>query len=116
MPHRQRHEGDAMGTSKRRRLGLTGWREVMRRFDASAASVQAFCSREGLSAASFYRWRERLQHEGAAPARPQALAMAAPHKPTTAGFVDLGSLLGASGALELKLDLGGGVVLSLSRR
>lgn len=105
-----------MGTSKRRRLGLTGWREVMRRFDASATSVQAFCSREGLSAASFYRWRERLQAEGAAPARAPALSAPAPRKPAATGFVDLGSLLGVGGALELKLDLGGGVVLSLSRR
>lgn len=105
-----------MNTSKRRRLGLSGWREVMRRFDASAASVQAFCSREGLSAASFYRWRGRLQPKGTARARPLALPVPAPHKPAAAGFVDLGSLLGASGALELKLDLGGGVVLSLSRR
>jgi len=107
-----------MGTGKRRRLGLTGWREVMRRFDASAASVQAFCSREGLSAASFYRWRGRLQPEGTAAARALTLPVPVPvpRKPAATGFVDLGSLLGASGALELKLDLGGGVVLSLSRR
>lgn len=105
-----------MGTSGRRRMGLTGWREVMRRFDASASTVQAFCSREGLSAASFYRWRERLQHEGQVRTLPHALPVPAPGKPAATGFVELGTLLGAGGALELKLDLGGGVVLSLSRR
>jgi hypothetical protein len=107
-----------MDRSKRRRLGPSGWREVMRRFDASASSVQAFCSREGLSTASFYRWRERLQSEGGGSAKPLALpwSPALARKSEAGSFVDLGSLLGASGALELKLDLGGGVVLSLWRR
>lgn len=43
--------------------------------------------------------------------------MAAVHARSTTDFVDLGSLLGGgAGALELKLDLGGGVLLTLSRR
>jgi hypothetical protein len=40
--------------------------------------------------------------------------------PSAAGFVDLGSLADASrgtgGGLELRLDLGGGVVLQIIRR
>ncbi len=109
-----------MGEVKRRRLDLSSWREVMRRFDAAGKSVQAFCANEGLSTTSFYRWRERLDHadhHGVAAARhsttPTVRARSA------VGFVELGSLLGGgsgAGALELKLDLGGGVLLTLSRR
>ena len=107
-----------MGEVKRRRLDLPSWREVMRRFDAAATSVQAFCANEGLSTTSFYRWRERLDHadhDGVAAARHST--MPAVRARSAVGFVELGSLLGGgAGALELKLDLGGGVLLTLSRR
>jgi hypothetical protein len=103
-----------MSEVKRRRLELSSWREAMRRFDAAGKSVQAFCASEGLSTTSFYRWRERLDAEvGAA----RHGTVAAVHARSTTDFVDLGSLLGGgAGALELKLDLGGGVLLTLSRR
>jgi hypothetical protein len=64
-------------------------------------SVAAFCTRERVSAASFYQWRARL-------ARTTAAA------PSPAAFVDLGTLAG-SGRLELRMSLGGGVVLQLAR-
>lgn len=48
-----------MSATKHRRLDVSSWREVMRRFDAAATSVQAFCAGEGLSTKSFYRWRKR---------------------------------------------------------
>ena len=109
-----------MGGVKRRRLDLSSWREVMRRFDAAGTSVQAFCAGEGLSTTSFYRWRERLDHrdhEVAAATRQSTTPAVRAH--SAAGFVELGSMLGAGGggsALELKLDLGGGVLLQLTRR
>ncbi len=108
-----------MGMTKRRRLDLSSWREVMRRFDAAGTSVQAFCADEALSTTSFYRWRERLDradHEVGATTRHSATPGA--HARSSAGFVELGGLLGGGGAgtLELKLDLGGGVQLTLSRR
>lgn len=110
-----------MSTTKRRRLDVSGWREAMRRFDAAATSVQAFCAGEGLSTKSFYRWRKRLDR---AVQVDQLLARPTRHGATppvparsTTGFVELGSLLsGGAGALELRLDLGGGVLLTLTRR
>ena len=43
-----------------------------------------------------------------------------PHRPSAAGFIDLGSLAGPArdscGALELCLDLGGGMLLQILRR
>ena len=103
---------------QRRRLSAAQWREVMQRFDGGFSTVEDFCAGEGVSAASFYRWRALL----AQPARrrstvsarrdmtPVRAAVAAP------GFVDLGALGDSATVLELRLDLGGGIVLQLSRR
>jgi hypothetical protein len=37
------------------------WRDRLRRFDLSELTVTEFCRLEEYSAASFYRWRRRLQ-------------------------------------------------------
>jgi hypothetical protein len=94
----------------------------MLRFGEAGTTVNAFCAREGLSASSFYRWRERLgsvgDAGGAAPRRGGRSERAVP--PRAAGFIDLGHLATptreASAGLELRLDLGGGVVLQIVRR
>ena len=36
------------------------WRRRVRRFGRSALTVARFCEHEGVSTASFYRWRSRL--------------------------------------------------------
>lgn len=104
---------------KRRRLGARAWRELFKRFDSAELTVEAFCQREGLSRSSFNRWRSRL------PMRPRAAAAtvtgASDVRQSAAPFVDLG-LLGAAGSaasvagVELRLDLGGGLSLTLVRR
>jgi hypothetical protein len=103
-----------MKAIKRRRLGEQAWEAVMRRFDGAGSTVSDFCARQGLNTASFYRWRTRL---GAARrVRPSALSV----QPSATGFIDLGSLpvatRDACNALELRLDLGGGIVLQIVRR
>ena len=111
-----------MGEQRRRRLDTRSWREVMRRFGESGTTVSAFCAREGLSTSSFYRWRERLgsvgDAGGAAPRRAGRSELAVP--PSAAGFIDLGRLgeptRDAGTGVELRLDLGGGVVLQIVRR
>lgn len=103
---------------KRRRLNERAWRELIQRFDDAGLTVEAFCRREGLSRSSFNRWRSRLPVQpGAAAATAvgasDGLQFATP-------FVDLGLLGAASTAaptgLELRLDLGGGLSLTLVRR
>lgn len=102
--------------SKRRRLNERAWRDLFKRFDSAGLTVEAFCQREGLSRSSFNRWRSRLPMRAGA-----AAAVGAPNvRHSAASFVDLG-LLGAAATaapagLELRLDLGGGLSLTLVRR
>lgn len=111
-----------MGEQRRRRLDTRSWREVMLRFGEADMTVSAFCAREGLSTSSFYRWRERLGSVGDAggAALPRGGRSQLAVRPRVAGFIDLGHLAtpprDAGAGVELRLDLGGGVVLQIVRR
>lgn len=104
-----------MQEAKRRRLGRKAWRALLAQFADSGLTVAAFCRREAVGTASFYRWRSQLEPASAVAAR-SPVAPASPG--TTADFVDLGPLLTTGSAparFELRLDLGGGLVLQLRR-
>ena len=92
------------------RRNETQWRSLLSRFSDSGLSVPAFCRREAVSTASFYRWRGLIERrEGG-----EALAVQSP-----SAFVDLGALGAQSAhgaAMDLRLDLGGGLSLHLVRR
>ena len=94
----------------------TQWRNdtercsVLARFATSGLSVKAFCRREAISAASFYRWQGVL---GGSVARRVELG-----KPSPRSFIDAGTLhsvVPRSARLEFKLELGEGLVLHLVR-
>ena len=93
---------------KRIRRNAENWKTLLARQLASGLSVAAFCARERLNTASFYQWRSRLDREllGAPPAASARAAGGA--------FVDLGALDGSS-RFELRIELGGGLVLQLVR-
>lgn len=98
---------DGNRPGKRTRRSREAWQALLNRFDARHDSVSAFCARESISEASYYRWRGLLPaalHEPAAPSGPRA-------------FLDLGHLPSSQPGprLDLKLDLGGGLVLRLVR-
>lgn len=93
----------------RRRRDAQAWREVLARFAQSGLAVVAFCRRERISQASFYRWRTLFGRPERDSPRAVSTAGAAPD------FVDLGTLAPGVG-VELRLDLGGGVLLHLIRR
>lgn len=44
------------------------WRQRLQRFERSGLSAVAFCAKEGVSAPSFYAWRQRLRQTPAAQA------------------------------------------------
>jgi transposase-like protein len=106
----------------RRHLDMNAWREVLQRFAEGGETISEFCRRERLCTNSFRRWRTRL-----AATNECASAIVPPRKTEAANFVDLGALgatpeavpsaVKVEGAhrLELKLDLGAGMMLVLVR-
>lgn len=86
------------------------WRELVARQSASGLSLREFCRRAGLSAWSLYEWRSRLR------SRKEPPPAAAPNGQAPSGFIDLGALESGHGRCEIRLDLGGGVVLEVVRR
>ena len=88
------------------------WRSLLAKFDGSDMGVEAFCRRQAISAASFYRWRSLLGNGGGGDGGAGAASDTVP------AFVDLGTLDSASSSkprIELKLDLGDGLSLRLVR-
>ena len=97
--------------NKWQRRSRQEWQTVFARLAESGLGVEPFCVREGLSESTFRLWRSVLGDEASPVVRP-----AAQQVPGPTGFVDAGTLkLGGTGRLELRLDLGDGVILHLSR-
>jgi hypothetical protein len=101
-----------MQTTKRRSAEM--WRAMVTRFAQSGLTEEAFCEAEGVSPKLFHRWRTKRGK-----VTPRAVvdkpARAAPSPVSTAGFVDLGALKDAASRLEMRLDLGGGMLLHVVR-
>ena len=86
------------------------WAEVLARFADSGLSALQFCEQEGINIKSFARWRTRLT----GPAESAPAKRASPVPKAKPGFIDLGTMP-ASARMELRLDLGGGVLLHVVR-
>ena len=101
-----------MGQSKRIRRGTAGWRQLFSRQSSSGLPVPEFCRREGINASLFRRWRARLTdsevERRVCARRGSAIEVSAP-------FIDLGDLRSGGARFEVRLDLGGGMVLSIAR-
>jgi hypothetical protein len=104
-----------MAASAREEELESTWRQRLARFATSGLKVKAFCRQEAVSEWSFYHWRRRLR-------RP-AEAAAADTGPAT--FVDLGTMAADAcsdlstptgvASLTIRLDLPGGITLTVSR-
>ena len=89
------------------------WRNHLARHAASGKSVANFCRDEAISESNFYAWRARLRIATTHPSRLQK-------KP--APFIDLGVVQGSSikapfanANIEVHINLGGGVSLTITR-
>jgi putative transposase len=107
-------------TRTRRHLSAQAWAEVFARFDGSGESVTGFCKREGLHTSSFRRWQRRLASMAATPLTTHAREpREATRQASAASFIEVGRAMGAgsqpAGRLEVRLELGGGLVLQLVR-
>jgi transposase-like protein len=93
---------------KRIRRGTAGWLELFSRQAGSGPPVREICRREGINASLFRRWQSRLAGSGSDGKVTTAVEVAEP-------FIDLGDLRTSGQRLEIRLDLGGGIVLSIAR-
>lgn len=101
-----------MARHRRRRPDTALKLGILSRFAESGLGVAAFCQRESISPSSFYRWRSLLGDSSMRDVVPRSLPSVTRG---AASFVDLGALSPSREPLELRLDLGGGVLLHLVR-
>jgi hypothetical protein len=97
-----------------RRRSEQVWRDLIAQQAGSGEPVQAFCQRERLNVNTFYGWRSKLRTR-AAVSTGKASVSKRPVSEPAGGFIDLGSLQGSASRYEIRLDLGGGVVLQVVR-
>ena len=83
-------------------------REMVEAFERSGLSQAAFCAREGVSTGSLANWRRDLRGDASTPA-PRVGVMPA------AAFIELGSTRPLDVGLRVRIELGAGLVLELSR-
>jgi putative transposase len=93
----------------------SAWREIVARQEQSGLTVREFCEREGLKAASLYGWRVRLRQGSAGKRAARPLSRSARAEKVSGEFIDLGAIDSSRGRFEVRLDLGGGVLLHLVR-
>ena len=104
-----------MEKSRRERRSESVWREIAGRQAESGLTVQAFCEREGIKSASLYGWRSRLRGGHQNRSVPRRASRAQRPEKVVGDFIDLGALSSGRSRFEVRLDLGGGVLLHLVR-
>jgi transposase-like protein len=101
-----------MGQSKRIRRSAAVWQRLFSRQASSGLSVPAFCRREGINASLFRRWRLALKDAGKGQG---VAARALPTAEVAVPFIDLGDFRSSGSRVEVRLELGAGIVLSIAR-
>jgi hypothetical protein len=101
-----------MAQKRRIRRGAVVWKRLFRQQSSSGLSVPEFCRREGVNAALFRRWRSVLK-DSEGERRVSSRSERVTENPTP--FIDLGHLRSDGPRLEVRLDFGGGLVLSIAR-
>lgn len=105
----------AMDQKVRQRRSESAWREIVARQEHSGLTVTEFCEREGLKAASLYGWRGRLRQGAVGKRVSPSISSRARVDKSSEEFIDLGAISSGRGRFEVRLDLGGGVLLQLVR-
>jgi transposase-like protein len=105
----------AMDQIVRQRRSESAWREIVARQEQSGLTVQEFCEREGLKPASLYGWRVRLRQQTIAKRPSPQTSKSTRTEKASEEFIDLGAIGASRGRFEVRLDLGGGVLLQLVR-
>jgi len=99
-----------MDQIKRIKRSEATWRELFARHASSGASVLEFCRAEGINAGVFRRWLSMLS-DGVRVQQSEARTKAK----VIAPFIDIGAMSADRTRMEVRLELGGGVVLTVAR-
>ncbi len=102
-----------MEQTRRQRRDASAWRALVSGFEQSGLSVAQFCEQHGIGAASFYHWRSRLSPPRTA--RKSRTRVTPVATAARSGFLDLGTLGSQSSRMDMRLELGGGIVVHLTR-
>lgn len=86
------------------------WHERLARFDSGNLRVAEFCRREGLSTASFYRWRKRLEQRGRQPKRSGREDRESPANGQPSRFLPVNVV----GLAEAEIELPNGIKIRVS--
>jgi hypothetical protein len=102
------------------------WRHRVTRQAASRQSIAAFCRSEGVAEGTFYGWQARFRKEGVDVKHTECVAEA------PGSFIDIGTVKSRDesspatvvedipsdkdGKIEVRIDLGHGVMLQIVRR
>jgi len=86
------------------------WREIFARHVSSGLSVLEFCRAEKINPGVFRRWRSMLNGG----VRVEQSKVRTKAKVVTP-FIDIGAVGAAASRMEVRLELGGGVVLTVAR-
>ena len=102
------------GSGVRKHRGESEWRRLVAEQERSSLSQRAFCEREGLCVQSLTNWRRRL---GAVAVTSSDAVAARGDRETAPAFVEIGSVLSRplESGVRVRLELGAGIVLELSR-
>jgi len=99
-----------MDQVKRIKRSEATWRELFVRQVSSGMSVLEFCRAEKINPGVFRRWRSMLNGGIAAK---ETASRTVPKAVTP--FIDIGAVGAAPSRMEVRLELGGGVVLTVAR-
>lgn len=99
-----------MDQIKRIKRSEATWRELFARHASSGMSVLEFCRAEGINPGVFRRWRSML-NDGIRVERSKARTKTK----VAASFIDIGAMNADRTRMEVRLELGGGVVLTVVR-
>ncbi len=101
-----------MSKIKRVKRSAAMWRELFSRQGSCGLTVTEFCRREGINAGLFRRWRSALDRSGE---ESEAAPESASGAKSIAPFIDLEALSSRGSRFEVRLELGGRIVLNLVR-
>ena len=86
----------------------TQWQQLIDQWNQSDETLAHFCTRHGLSQASFYNWRQKLDRKEGPPSAPSKVspwqAIQIPQEPSSKEFWQMELVLPGGAVLRIRQD------------